>query len=78
MERRQQGEEEEKEGRERLGCREDKCVGEWSSPRLLLQALMMISQRILLSQHLPCKDSVKTAAIAAKECVIREKYRVVS
>lgn len=45
----------------------------------LLLALMMISQLIFLSQNPSCeKDSVKTAAIAAKDCVIRENYQVVS
>lgn len=44
-----------------------------------LPALMMISQLILLSQNLSYKkDSVKTAAMAAKDCVIRENYQVVS
>ena len=43
------------------------------------KALMMISQCILLSQNLSCKkDSVKTATIAARDCVIRENYQVVS
>ena len=43
------------------------------------KALMTISQCILLSQNLSCKkDSVKAATIAARGCVIRENYQVVS
>lgn len=41
----------------------------------LLSVLRMMSQLILLSPNLSCKrDSVKTATVAAKDCVIRESY----
>lgn len=49
------------------------------SPGPFSKALMTISQCILLSQNLSCKkDSVKAATIAARGCVIRENYQVVS
>lgn len=41
--------------------------------RLFSSGSMMISQLLLLSQNLSCKkDSVKTAAMAARDCVLRE------
>lgn len=47
--------------------------------KALLSVLRMISQLVLLSPNLSCKkDSVKTATIAAKDCVIVENYQAVS
>lgn len=52
---------------------EGESCGGHSFLRLFSPGSMMISQLLLLSQNLPCKkDSVKTAAMAAKDCVIRE------
>lgn len=66
---------EEGRGGERLGCsQEGERAGDLFSPRFLLRALMMISQRILLSQNLACKkDGVKTAGKSCQRlCYQRE------
>lgn len=70
-------------GEERRGRSWDDGEAAWaadqSSPRPLLQGSNDDFTVHSLSQNLSCKkDSVKTATIAARDCVIRENYQVVS